>query len=126
MIDYIHRLLLNWGEWVNRKEDGGLGYPSRSNYCNLVHIRSNQDGMALPIEDEDAYEVDGIVRLMKEKNDELWTVVDWFYRRKKTDEQISDRFGFSSATFYRKLLRAHEFVKEQMEENAIKNQRKMA
>lgn len=122
MIHYIDKLLLNWATWSAKREDNGQGYPKKSIYCQLVHIRSDQDGHGYLFDDENALEIDGIVAGMKSKKPEWYCVVDWHYRTGADMTRKLKECGYSSkTTFYNKLHQAHLYIMDALHENDIRS-----
>ena len=66
MIEYINKRMIEWSTWCKRREDGGMGYPSKSNYCSLVQIHGA--GGAGPItEAAAALEIEGIIIKIRQR-----------------------------------------------------------
>ncbi|NHZ36386.1 hypothetical protein [Massilia rubra] len=63
---------------IRRETDSGMGYPSKSNYCDLVQIRGT--GGAGPItESAAALEIEAIIIEIRQKAAAQYDVAFWVY-----------------------------------------------
>jgi hypothetical protein len=67
MIEYINKQLNEWSIWCKRRDDGGMGYPFKSNYCSLVQIHS-AGGAGRIAEAAAAMEIEGIIIAIRKKS----------------------------------------------------------
>lgn len=107
MIEYINKRMNEWAAWCKRREDGGLGYPSQSNYCSMLQIR----GTALPgtvakyVAEE---EIEAVITRIRQKAPHQWDVAGWFYLRGSfTVKRIAQELKCDEATVYRRLHALH-------------------
>lgn len=107
MIEYINKRLIEWSTWCKRREDGGMGYPSKSNYCSLVQIHGA--GGAGPItEDAAALEIEGIVIAIRKANPAQYEVAKWFYLAGSfTIKRIAQELKCGESTVYNRLHALH-------------------
>jgi hypothetical protein len=107
MIEYINKRMIEWSTWCKRRDDGGVGYPSKSNYCNLVQIHGA--GGAGPItEAAAALEVEGIVIAIRKRSPAQYDVAFWFYLAgSMTVKRIAQELACSEVTVYNRLHALH-------------------
>lgn len=104
MLSYINSRLVQWAEWVKRKDDGGLGFPRECSYTRLQGRGSN--GFR-PNVDNEAWEIEQAVTALQVESPHLHQVVQLFYLRSMTAQQMADKCGCSRDTLYTRLHHAH-------------------
>jgi hypothetical protein len=119
MIEYINKRLNEWSIWCKRRDDGGMGYPSKSNYCNLVQIHAT--GGAGPItEAAAALEIEGIIIAIRKKSPAQYDVAFWFYLAgSMTVKRIALELRCSEVTVYNRLHALHLAVMDGLHELEI-------
>lgn len=107
MIEYINKRMNDWAAWCKRRDDGGLGYPGKSNYCSLVPVHS--DGRAGPItECAAALEIEGIIIAIRQTHPAQHAVAYWFYLAGNvTVKRIAQELKCSEVTVYNRLHALH-------------------
>ncbi len=115
MIPYINTRLIDWATWSKRSADGGMGYPRKSSYCDLVPIRS--DGSAGPVvTDSAAMEIERIMAQIKGDRPDMWSVAEWFYLAgSMTVERIAKELGCHRDTVYSRLNALHLIVMDKLQ-----------
>lgn len=122
MIEYINKRLIDWSTWCKRREDGGLGYPSKSNYCSLVQIHGA--GGAGPItEAAAALEIEGIIIKIRSAAPAQYEVVKWFYLAGgMTVKRIAQELKCSEVTIYNRVHALHVAVMDGLHDIEIEAQ----
>ena len=103
-----------------RTNDGGIGYPGRSGYCDLVHF--GHDNASGPVvTDAAAMEIEYIVCAIKQESPERFAVVQWFYLRgNHTIERTCAELHCSKQTAYNRLHALHNFIQDALFDISIK------
>ncbi len=110
MIEYINKRLNEWSIWCKRREDGGMGYPSKSSYCNLVQIRG-ASGAGPITEAAAAMEIEGIIIKIRQERPAQYDVAFWFYLAgSMTVKRIAQELRCSEVTVYNRLHALHVAV----------------
>lgn len=104
MLTYINSRLVMWAEWVRRKDDGGIGFPRE---CSYTRLQGRSGGGFVPNVDADCWEIECAVTALKTASPRLHQVVDLFYCRTMTGEQMAKRCQCSRDTLYARLHQAH-------------------
>ena len=113
MIPYINARMIEWAAWSKRGDDGGLGYPRKSSYCDLVPIRSEGSGPV--VHDASAMEIERIMSQIKGDSPDMWKVADWFYLAgSMTVERIARELGCHRDTVYTRLNALHIMVMDKL------------
>ncbi|HEX8615649.1 MAG TPA: hypothetical protein VF800_30575 [Telluria sp.] len=122
MIEYINKRLIEWSTWCKRREDGGLGYPSKSNYCSLVQIHAA--GSAGPItEAAAAMEIETIIIAIRKSAPAQYDVAKWFYLAGSlTVKRIAGELRCSEVTVYNRLHALHLAVMDALHDIEIEAQ----
>lgn len=122
MIEYINKRLNEWSIWCKRRDDGGMGYPSKSNYCSLVQIHGA--GGAGPItEAAAAMEIEGIIIKIRQSRPEQYHVAYWFYLAgSMTVKRIAQELKCSEVTIYNRLHALHLAVMDGLHDLEIEAQ----
>lgn len=112
MIEHIHKRLIEWATWCKRREDGGLGYPSQSNYCTLVVVRGGA-GPGLVTETAAVVEIEDIMTRIRHSAPRQYAVADWVYLAGgMTMRRIAKELACSEVTVYNRLHALHLAVME--------------
>jgi hypothetical protein len=107
MIEYINKRMIEWSTWCKRRDDGGMGYPSKSNYCSLVQIHG-VSGAGPITEAAAALEVEGIVIAIRKRSPAQYDVAFWFYLAgSMTVKRIAQELACSEVTVYNRLHALH-------------------
>lgn len=119
MIEYINKRLLDWAAWCKRRDDGGLGYPSKSNYCALVQIHGGAG--AGPITETAAEEeIERIMVKIRIKSASQFDVAQWFYLAGSfTVKRIASELKCSEVTVYNRLHALHLTVMDALHDIEI-------
>jgi hypothetical protein len=122
MIEYINKRMNDWAAWCKRRDDGGLGYPGKSNYCSLV--QTHGDRAAGPItESAPAMEIEGIIIAMRAKAPAQYAVAEWFYLKgSHTVKRIAQELGCGETTAYTRLHALHLAVMNALHDIEIEAQ----
>lgn len=122
MIPYIHTRLIDWSTWCKRRDDGGLGYPSTSNYCQLVQIHGGAG--AGPIAETAAQEeIEVIIVRIRAKAPQQFEVAQWFYLAgNMTVKRIASELRCSEVTVYNRLHALHVAVMDGLHDLEIEAQ----
>lgn len=116
MIEYIHKRLIEWATWCKRRDDGGLGYPSSSHYCNLV-VAKGDAGPGLVTETAAVVEIEGIMTKIRQSVPQQYAVADWVYLAGgMTIKRIAKELACSEVTVYNRLHALHLAVKDALED----------
>lgn len=116
MIEYINKRLIEWATWCKRRADGGMGYPSQSNYCAMVVV-SGSAGPGRITETAAALEIEGIMVKIRQAAPQQFAVADWFYLASgMTAKRIAKELRCSEVTVYNRLHALHVAVKEALED----------
>ena len=126
MIEYINKRMIDWAIWCKRRDDGGLGYPSKSNYCELIQIHG--DRTAGPIADgAAALEIEGIIVTIRKTAPAQYDVAFWFYLAgSMTVRRIAQELKCSEVTVYNRLHALHLAVMEALQDIDIASQDRAA
>lgn len=117
MIEYINGRMVEWAKWCKRRDDGGLGYPTRSSYCSLVQVHSTSGPSCRIAEAEAALEIEGIMVAMRGTKPKQYDVAYWFYLAGSlTVKRIAQELRCSEVTVYNRLHALHLAVKEALED----------
>lgn len=123
MIEYINKRLNEWAALVKRRDDGGLGYPGSTSYCQLVQIHGSGGNGAMI--DAAAIEIDGIVCRLRKENPDRYEVAKWFYLMgNHTIDRIAVELHCSRATVFNRLHALHLAVQEALFDLEIEAQDK--
>lgn len=122
MIEYIHGRLIEWSTWCKRREDGGLGYPSKSNYCALVQIHGGAG--AGPITETAAQEeIEAVIVCIRTKSPQQFEVARWWYLSgSMTVKRIASELRCSEVTVYNRLHALHVAVMDGLHDLEIEAQ----
>jgi hypothetical protein len=122
MIEYINKRMNEWSIWCKRREDGGMGYPSKSNYCNPVQIHGS--GGAGPVtEASAAMEIESIVIKIRKARPAQYDVAFWFYLAgSMTVKRIAQELRCSEVTVYNRLHALHLAVMDGLHDLEIEAQ----
>jgi hypothetical protein len=122
MIEYINKRLIDWSTWCKRRDDGGLGYPSKSNYCALVQIHCGAG--AGPITETAAQEeIETIIVRIRAKAPQQFEVAQWFYLAGNlTAGRIASELRCSERTMYNRLHALHMAVMDGLHDMEIEAQ----
>jgi hypothetical protein len=119
MIEYINKRMNDWAAWCKRRDDGGLGYPSKSNYCALVQIHGGA-GAGPITETAPQQEIEGIIIAIRAKSPAQYAVADWFYLKgSHTVKRIAQELGCGETTAYTRLHALHLAVMDALHEIEI-------
>lgn len=122
MIEYINNRLNEWSMWCKRRDDGGLGYPSKSNYCNLVQARGAA-GAGPVTETAAALEIEGIIVKIRKDKPAQYDVAYWFYLAgSMTIKRIADELRCSERTVHNRLHALHAAVMDGLHDLEIEAQ----
>lgn len=107
MLDtYVSMRLNNWGAWVVRREDSGLGYPKQVSYTNLMPRTGASNHT--PEFAEECFETERCVMALRVMDEHLYAVVVMAYVHvNMTVEQKVKKLGCSTQTYYNKIEMAH-------------------
>lgn len=116
MIEYINKRMIEWSTWCSRSQDGGIGYPSSSNYCNLVQVHGS--ATAGPVTDAAAaLEIEKIITGIRQSSPPQYDVAFWFYRAgNMTVKRIAGELRCSEVTVYNRLHALHVAVMDALNE----------
>lgn len=122
MIEYINKRLIEWSTWCKRRDDGGLGYPSKSNYCSLVQIHGGAG--AGPITETAAQEeIEMVIVRIRGKSPQQFEVAQWFYLAGSlTVKRIANELRCSEVTVYNRLHALHVAVMDGLHDLEIEAQ----
>jgi DNA-directed RNA polymerase specialized sigma24 family protein len=122
MIEYINKRLNEWASWCKRRDDGGLGYPSQSNYCAALQIRGTASAGAIT-QFAAEEEIEGIVVQIRKASPQQWEVAQWFYLKGSfTKQRIAKELGCSEVTVYNRLHALHVAVMNALQDLEIEAQ----
>lgn len=126
MIEYINKRMIDWATWCKRRDDGGLGYPRKSNYCNLV--QTHGDRSVGPVaEAAPALEIESIVMAIRVKAPAQYEVAFWFYLAgSMTVKRIAHELKCSDVTVYNRLHALHLAVMHALQDIDIAAQDRAA
>ena len=103
--EYIKQRMLQWADWVMKRESGGLGYPRE---CPYTRMRGgNSAGYYSPDVDLEAMEVEKGVQLLPV---DIKRCVREYYLRIGTIESKAKRLHIHRDTIYARIERAHGFI----------------
>lgn len=119
MIEYINKRLNEWSAWCKRRDDGGMGYPTSSGYCNLVQIRG-ATGAGRVTETAAAMEIEGIIVAIRKNKPAQYDVAFWFYLAgSMTVKRIASELRCSEVTVYNRLHALHVAVMDALHDLEI-------
>jgi purine nucleoside permease len=119
MIEYINKRLLAWAAWCKRKEDGGLGFPSQSNYCSMTQVRGTASAGAVTRFAAEE-EIESIIVRIRREAPAQWDVANWFYLKGSlTKKRIAEELKCSEVTVYNRLHALHIAVMEALNDIEI-------
>ena len=119
MIEYINKRMIDWATWCKRREDGGLGYPGKSNYCSLFQVHGSAGAGAIT-ETAAQEEIERIVIAIRAKAPAQYAVADWFYLKgSHTVKRIAQELGCGETTAYTRLHALHLAVMDALHEIEI-------
>ena len=95
MQDYIEQRLVNWGNWMRKQDDAGLGY-GQSPIASLMSVAARAEpGSAVPVNECDAALTDSAVRGLPRH---LQTFAGLWYVRGLTIREVAKRMSCGTAT----------------------------
>jgi hypothetical protein len=107
MIEYINKRMIDWATWCKRRDDGGLGYPGSTSYCNLVQIHGDR-GSGAVADGAAALEIEGIIVTIRKTAPPQYDVAFWFYLAgSMTVKRIAHELKCSEVTVYNRLHALH-------------------
>lgn len=119
MIEYINKRMIDWAMWAKRRDDGGLGYPNKSNYCQLVAISATASSGPI-VQDAPAMEIELIVTRFKNEKKQLYDVAYWVYLAGNlTMNRVAQELGCCRDTAYTRLHALHVAVMDAMHDNDL-------
>jgi hypothetical protein len=126
MIEYINKRMIDWATWCKRRDDGGLGYPGSTSYCNLVQIHGDRG--AGPVADgAAALEIEGVIVDIRKTAPAQYDVAFWFYLAgSMTVKRIAHELKCSEVTVYNRLHALHLVVMHALQDIDIAAQDRAA
>lgn len=118
--------MIDWATWCKRRDDGSLGYPGSTSYCNLVQIHGDRG--AGPVADgAAALEIESIVVAIRKTAPAQYDVAFWFYLTvSMTVKRIAAELKCSEVIVYNRLHALHLAVIETLHDIDIAAQDWMA
>ena len=108
MIEYIHRQLIDWADWVaHGRRVAGLGLPSQ---CSFTKLAASGSAHSAPQIDEEASKMDRAVCALRVTHADLALVVDRFYLRTTTAEILARELGIHRDTVYARIGRGQQEI----------------
>ena len=107
LIVYINNRLLAWAGWAKRKADGGLGFPKE---CSYTRLQGRSGSGFVPNANDECWEIEQAVIALRTSSPLLHEVVELFYLRTMTVDQMAKACGCGVTTFYVRLHQAHQSV----------------
>lgn len=108
MIEYIHRQLIDWADWVaHGRRVEGLGIPGKCSFTRLAASGSTHNA---PQIDEDASKMDRAVCALGVTHSDLADVVRRFYLRTTSAELLARELGIHRDTVYARIGRGHQEI----------------
>lgn len=125
---YVTRRMVQWADWILKREGGALGYPKQCSYTRLA--ASGGSAGYVPDLDSDAMEVDGILVKIKEQDPKVYTVLTMFYgveiqkghaksTNTNTAQLLAQHFGCHRDTLYAWLEKGHRLLMDGFHENDV-------
>jgi DNA-directed RNA polymerase specialized sigma24 family protein len=108
MIEYIHRQLIDWADWVaHGRRVVGLSYPGQ---CAFTRMAAGGSWRSEPQIDEEASKMDRAVCALGVTHSDLADVVRRFYLRTTSAELLARELGIHRDTVYVRIGRGHQEI----------------
>ena len=125
---YVNRRMVQWTDWLLKREGGALGYPKQCSYTRLA--ASGGTSGYIPDLDSDAMEVDGIMLKIKEQDEKIFRVMHMFYGVEfvgghavrtgiSTAQLLAKEFGCHRDTLYAWLEKGHRMMMDGFHDNDV-------
>ncbi len=114
MIEWVNEKMIIWGDWVRRRDDGGLGYSKDSSLC-LMGASGGISGSVV-LAESDALRVESIMMEVKTVRPELYKVGREWYLTNAPAATVASRIGCHRDTVYSRLDSLHVFVANRITE----------
>ena len=114
MIESVNAKMIIWGDWVRRRDDGGLGYSKDSSLC-LMGISGGING-AVVLAESDAMRIESIMTEVRSARPELYQVGREWYCSSAPAATVAKRVGCHRDTVYSRLDSLHVIVANRLSE----------
>ena len=108
MINWVENILVMWGDYSQRKDDGGAGWSNASPTCRMA--ASSRAAGSMLIVESDALRADVIMSTVKCTRPELWAVAREWYVTGAPASTIASRVKCHRDTVYSRIAALHIIV----------------
>ena len=125
-LKHIQRRLENWAIWSSRGASGGRGFATRSVLASEVWSRGSYNHVAIPVEDEEAWETDRAVTSLKLSKSHLYVMLVHIYLQDKGIALTAKLMNRAQSTIKAQLEQADHAIAAWLEAQAEERERKRA
>lgn len=123
-LKHIQRRLENWAIWSSRGASGGRGFATRSVLTSEVWSRGSYNHVAIPVEDEEAWETDRAVTSLKLSKSHLYVMLVHIYLQDKGIALTAKLMNRAQSTIKAQLEQADHAIAAWLEAQAEERERK--
>ena len=125
-LKHIQRRLENWAIWSSRGSGGGRGFATKSVLASEVWSRGSYNHVAIPVEDEEAWQTDQAVTALKLTKSHLYVMLVHIYLQDKGIAMTAQMMGRAQSTIKAQLVQADHAIAAWLEAQAVERERKRA
>lgn len=108
MIEWVETMLLSWGDYSQRREDGGLGYAKGSPMFRLSAAGGAPSSVVLA--ESDVLQIERVMVGIKADRPELYAVAIEWYVRKSPTTTVAMRIGCHRNSVQARIAALHVLV----------------
>ncbi len=123
-LKHIQRRLENWAIWSSRGAGGGRGFATKSVLASEVWSRGSYNHVAIPVEDEEAWETDQAVTALKLSKSHLFVMLVHIYLHDKGIAMTAQLMQRAPSTIKAQLEQADHAIAQWLEAKAEERERK--
>jgi hypothetical protein len=121
---HIQRRLESWAIWSSRGASGGRGFATKSVLASEVWSRGSYNHVAIPVEEEEAWETDQAVTALKLTKSHLYVMLVHIYLEDKGIPLTAQMMGRAQSTIKAQLEQADHAIAAWLEAQAAERERK--
>lgn len=123
-LKHIQRRLENWAIWSSRGSGGGRGFATKSVLASEVWSRGSYNHVAIPVEDEEAWETDRAVTSLKLSKSHLYVMLVHIYLQDKGIALTAQLMNRAQSTIKAQLEQADHAIAAWLDAQAEERERK--
>lgn len=123
---HIQRRLENWAIWSSRGAGGGRGFATKSVLASEVWSRGSYNHVAIPVEDEEAWETDRAVTSLKLSKSHLYVMLVHIYLQDKGIAFTAKLMNRAQSTIKAQLEQADHAIAAWLDAQAEERERRRA